>query len=63
MVTVDELREIAHKVYAQARASLDPSTKQELLRVADDYLKQADALRCGHVVQAVFPKSDGKIGG
>jgi hypothetical protein len=62
MAKVDELRQMAHEVYARARASLDPSTKQELLSLADDYLKQAEELRRGHVVQAAFPKSDRNIG-
>ena len=62
MATVDEFREIAHEAYARARASLDPSTKQELLNLADDYLKQAEELRRAHVVQAAFQKSDKNIG-
>ncbi|MGA9083131.1 MAG: hypothetical protein WCF66_09265 [Pseudolabrys sp.] len=60
--TVDELREMAHEVYARARRSLNPLTKRQLFREADDYLKQADELRRGDVIQTVFPKPDGKTG-
>jgi len=60
--TVDELLGMAHDAYARARASLDPSTKQKLMRSADDYLKQAEELRRGHVIQAAFSKPDRKIG-
>ena len=62
MATAVELREMAHEIYARARASLDPSTKQRLLDLADDYLKQADELRRGDVIQAAFPKPDRNIG-
>jgi Holliday junction resolvase-like predicted endonuclease len=62
MATSVELREMAHEVYARARASLDPSIKQQLLRLADDYLKQADELRRADVIQAAFPKPDRNIG-
>jgi hypothetical protein len=57
MATAVELREMAHEVYARARASLDPVIKQQLLNLADDYLKQADELRRGDVIQAAFPKA------
>jgi hypothetical protein len=63
MATAVELREMAHEIYARARrASLDPLTKQRLLDLADDYLKQADELRRGDVIQAAFPKPDRNIG-
>ncbi|HMJ50252.1 MAG TPA: hypothetical protein VK440_06790 [Burkholderiales bacterium] len=62
MATAVELREMAHEIYARARASLDPLTKKRLLDLADDYLKQADELRRGDVVQAAFPKPDRHIG-
>jgi hypothetical protein len=58
MATVDELREMAHEVYTRARRTLDPFMKRRLFRRADDYLKQADELRRGNVVQAAFPKPD-----
>lgn len=58
MATIDELREMAHEAYARARRTLDPLTKRRLFRQADDYLKQADELRRGDVVQAAFPKPD-----
>ena len=58
MATIDELREMAHEVYARARRALNPLTKRRMFRQADDYLKQADELRRGDVVQAAFPKPD-----
>ena len=58
MATIYELRKMAHEVYALARRTLDPLTKRRLLGQADDYLKQADELRRGDVVQAAFPKPD-----
>jgi hypothetical protein len=61
MVTVDELRGMEYDAYARARASLDPSTKQILIKSADDYLKQAEQLRRGQIMQAAFPKSDREI--
>lgn len=58
MATVEELWKMAHDMYARARASLDPLAKRKLLRVADDYLKQANELRRHRVViQAAFPES------
>jgi hypothetical protein len=58
MATVEELWNMAHDMYARARASLDPLAKRRLLRVADDYLKQANELRrTGVVIQAAFPDS------
>ncbi len=63
MPTVAELWEIAHDIYARARASLDPSEKRKLMRLADNYLKQADDMRRDHtVIKAEFPKHDRKIG-
>jgi len=62
MATAVGLREIAHEIYARTRASLDPLTKQRLLDLADDYLRKADELRRGDVVQAAFPKPDRNIG-
>ena len=61
MTSVDERRQTAHEIYARARASFDSSKRQELLNLADDYLKRADELRRGHVVQAVFPKAERNI--
>jgi hypothetical protein len=43
MTTVDELRKMAHDLYARARASRDPFTKQKLRKSADDHVKDADA--------------------
>ena len=55
-VTVDELLGMAHDAYARARASPDASTKQKLMRLADDYLKQAKDMRRAHVI--LPPKRD-----
>lgn len=59
MATVDELRGMAYDAYARARASLDPLKKQKLTKSADDYLKQAEQLRRGQIMQAAFPESIG----
>ncbi|HEX9142837.1 MAG TPA: hypothetical protein VGA09_01110 [Candidatus Binatia bacterium] len=62
MATVQELWQMAHDLYARARTSIDPSTKRMLMRRADDLLKEAEELRAGSVVQAVFPKPERKFG-
>jgi Holliday junction resolvase-like predicted endonuclease len=62
MATAGELRELAHEIYSRARASVDPLTKQRLLDLADNYLKQADELRRSDVIQAAFPKPDRNMG-
>jgi hypothetical protein len=59
-VTVDELLGIAHDAYARARVSPDASTKQQLTRLADDYLKRAKDM-CGEDMPTVFPKRDKHI--
>jgi hypothetical protein len=45
VATVDELLGMARDCYTQARDSLDPSTKRQLEKLGDDYLKQAQELR------------------
>ena len=63
MATVDDLRQMAHELYARARTSIDPSTQRMLMKAADDYLRQADEMRRGRtVIQAEFPKLDRKVG-
>jgi hypothetical protein len=62
MATVQELWQVAHDLYARARISIDPLTKKMLMRRADDLLKEAEELRAGNVVQAVFPKPERKFG-
>jgi Holliday junction resolvase-like predicted endonuclease len=62
MKTVDELWQMAHNLYARARASVDPSTKALLMQAADDYLKQANDIRRSQVIKAEFPKPDRKFG-
>ena len=58
MTTVDELRQLAHDLYSEARASADPARKHLLMRAADGYLRQADEMRRDHaVIKAKFPKS------
>jgi hypothetical protein len=61
MATVDQHWQMAHDLYAQARASIDPATKRMLLRRADELLRQAEELQRGHVVQAAFPKPEDRI--
>jgi len=59
MATVDELWKLAHDLYVRARASADPSTKQMLLKAADDYLRQATYIRHARTIKpAEVPKSD-----
>lgn len=62
MKTVDELWQMAHNLYARARASVDPATKRMLMQAADDYLKQANDIRRSRVIKAEFPKSGRKFG-
>ena len=57
MATVQELWNMAHDLYARARASFDPSTKRKLMGVADNYLRQAEDIRRERVtIQAAFPE-------
>jgi hypothetical protein len=59
MAKVEELWSIAHRLYARARASLDPSMKRKLMTVADNYLRQAEAIRRDRmIIQAIFPEPD-----
>ena len=45
MSASDELTTRAHYFYVLARVTLDPSTKDRLVKLAEDYLKQAEELR------------------
>jgi hypothetical protein len=45
MATVTELRKMAHDLYASARASRNPFTKQKFRKSADDHLEEAEHLR------------------
>jgi hypothetical protein len=57
MATVTELRKMAHDLYARARASRNPFTKQKFRKSADDYLEEAEQLRRGQKYpKAAFPK-------
>jgi hypothetical protein len=62
MTTVDDLWQMAHNIYARARSSVDPATKQMLMQAADDYLKQANDIRRSQVIKAEFPKPDRTFG-
>jgi Holliday junction resolvase-like predicted endonuclease len=62
MRRVDEFWQMAHNLYARARSSVDPATKQMLMQAADDYLKQANDIRRSQVIKAEFPKPDRKFG-
>ncbi len=58
MKTIAELMDLAGRCYAQARAAPDGIVRSGLIRIGDDYLRNADELRRrrGGVVQAVFPR-------
>jgi hypothetical protein len=59
MTTVDELWQLAHDLYSEARASIDPARKRTLMRAADGNLRRADEMRRGRaVIKAEFPKSE-----
>jgi hypothetical protein len=45
MATIDELRNMARNFYARARASHNPFTKRKLIKLADDYLQEAEVMR------------------
>jgi hypothetical protein len=63
MATVDELLLMARDFSGQARASPDPQEKRKLMRLADDYLRQAEEIRNGRpVISAEFPNPERKIG-
>jgi hypothetical protein len=63
MATVDDLWQMAHELYARARTSIDPATKRMLMRAADDYLRQAEAMRRGQLVtRAEYPNTVRKMG-
>ncbi len=47
---------MAHDLYAKARASRDPFTRQKLRKLADGYIKEAEQLRQSRNIHAVFPK-------
>jgi hypothetical protein len=51
MATVTELRKIADDLYARARASRNPFTKQKLRKSADDHLEEAEQLRRSQNIQ------------
>jgi hypothetical protein len=58
MRTVLELWQMAHNVYARARASDDPTMKIKLIHEADEYLKQANEIRLGQMTKAEWPRLD-----
>ena len=62
MRTVLELWQMAHHVYARARASDDPTMKVKLIHEADEYLKQANEIRLGEMTRAEWPKPDSRVG-
>jgi hypothetical protein len=62
MATVQELWQMARDLYARAGTSIDPSKKRMLMRRADDLPKEAEELRGGNFVQAVFLKPERKFG-
>jgi hypothetical protein len=54
MATVTELRKMAHDLYARARTSRNPFTKQKFRKSADDYLEEAEQLRRVQNIQKRF---------
>ena len=61
MISEYELRVMAHDTYVRARASDDALTKRRLLRLADDYLRQADELFGQRIIRAAYRKSERKV--
>jgi Holliday junction resolvase-like predicted endonuclease len=49
MAAFDELRKMARDLYARARASRNPFKKRKLIKLADDYLQQAEEMRRNQV--------------
>ena len=62
MITVDDLRQMAHELYAQARTSIDPTTRRMLMTAADNYLRQADEIRRGRMVTRAEYPTEKKVG-
>ena len=58
MISEYELRMMAHDIYVRARASDDALTKRKLLRLADDYLRQADEFFRQRIIRAAYRKSE-----
>jgi hypothetical protein len=55
---IKELIAIAGRFHALAQKTSDPVMKERLITLGDDYLKQADQLKCERKsTQAVYPKS------
>jgi hypothetical protein len=61
MISEYELRMMAHDTYVQARTSDDALKKRRLLRLADDYLRQADELFRQRIIRAAYRKSERKV--
>ena len=53
MATFDELRKTARDLYARAQASHNPFTKRKLIKLADDYLQQAEEMRRNQLAVAI----------
>ena len=62
MTTVGDLRQMAHELYARARTSIDPATKQMLMTAADNHLRQADEIRRGRAVTRAEYPTEKKVG-
>jgi len=63
MAAVDELLKLARDCYAQARSASNVTTKAELLRMGDEYMKAFEEMQRGQtVMHAAFPKPGGKTG-
>jgi len=64
MKAIDDLLALAEDCYAQAKNTINLVTKAELMNMGERYVQMAEAMQRERsvVVQAVFPKSDTKIG-
>lgn len=52
MTNVFDLWDKAHEAYARARSMTDEFEKQDMLRLADSYLRQAEQIRRAHSMEA-----------
>lgn len=55
MPSVSELFNLARQCYAESNYSLSPDVREALRERGDDYMREADELRRGEIIQAVFP--------
>ena len=63
MLTLFELWDKAHALYATARATREAAVRNRLLKMADSYPRQAEVNRCANVIKAEFPKVEDRMRG